>query len=140
MGLCVWAGTALLATLPITDFTLAWTHSIEKIRWEEDWRATPGGLEIVEARIRGTGAGMEPPEGAELRNGVWHYRPGMSPRTELEMTRSRFADDYQLCFDGRCRPLAALARNLQPEQSVKFVSCNLNDPGPHRLPSWSPMR
>ena len=49
MTLCVWAGAALLATLPISDFTLAWTHSIEKIRWEEDWRISPAGLEIVEA-------------------------------------------------------------------------------------------
>ena len=78
MGLCIWAGATLLATLPIIDFTLAWTHSIEKIRWEEDWRVTPDGLEIVEARIRGTGAGMEPPEGAELRDGIWHYRPAIA--------------------------------------------------------------
>lgn len=36
--------------------TLAWTHSIEKIRWEEDYRATPAGVVLLEDRIQGTGA------------------------------------------------------------------------------------
>ena len=35
MSLCIVSGS-LLAALPLTAFTLAWTHSIEKTRWEED--------------------------------------------------------------------------------------------------------
>ena len=41
--------------LLLTDFTLAWTHSIEKIRWEEDYRVTPSGLLLGEARVKGSG-------------------------------------------------------------------------------------
>jgi hypothetical protein len=37
MSLCLAAG-ALSAVLAINAFTLSWIHSIEKIRWEEDWR------------------------------------------------------------------------------------------------------
>jgi hypothetical protein len=73
MPLCIAAG-ALVTTLAVESFTLAWTHSIEKTRWEEDWRLAGGRLQLVEARIRGSGAGMEPPAGAVLENGVWRYR------------------------------------------------------------------
>ena len=38
--------------------------------WEEDWRASPAGLELVEARVQGSGAGMEPPAGGAAH--PWH--------------------------------------------------------------------
>ena len=63
MSLCLAAGAAS-AVLALNGFTLAWTHSIEKIHWEEDWRVEGRALVITEARIRGFGAGMEPPAGA----------------------------------------------------------------------------
>jgi hypothetical protein len=66
MSLCLAAGAAG-AVLAVNGFTLAWMHSIEKIRWEEDWRIVGRELVITEARIRGTGAGMEPPAGARFR-------------------------------------------------------------------------
>ena len=67
--ICLAAGL-LSATLATNSFTLTWIHSIEKIRWEEDWHVDSGALVIDEARIRGTGAGMEPPENAVLKDGV----------------------------------------------------------------------
>jgi hypothetical protein len=73
--LCLAAG-AVAASLAVETFTLSWAHSIEKIRWEEDWRVEGHALVITEARIRGSGAGMEPPEGAVLTNGVWLTSPG----------------------------------------------------------------
>ena len=48
MPLCLTA-SAVAAVLAVESFTLAWTHSIEKIRWEEDWRIEAGQLRIVEA-------------------------------------------------------------------------------------------
>jgi hypothetical protein len=39
--LCLAAG-AVTAVLAIESFTLSWIHSIEKIRWEEDWRIEAG--------------------------------------------------------------------------------------------------
>jgi hypothetical protein len=87
MSLCLAAGAAG-AVLAVNGFTLAWMHSIEKIRWEEDWRIVGRELVITEARIRGTGAGMEPPADARLSNGVWHYRPATPPQAVLRLTHS----------------------------------------------------
>lgn len=104
MPLCLAAGT-VSAMLALQSFTLAWTHSIEKVRWEEDWRIEGRKLEIVEARIRGTGAGMEPPADAVLRNGVWHYRPAVAPMDRLMLANSPYAAGYELCSEGVCRLL-----------------------------------
>lgn len=123
MALCVWAGAALLATLPISDFTLAWTHSIEKIRWEEDWHVTSAGLEIVEARIRGIGAGMEPPAGAELRSGIWHYHPEIGMQEFVELARSREVPDYEFCVAGACLPLSYSIPGLAVDTAVKLITC-----------------
>jgi hypothetical protein len=106
IGLCLAAGAAV-ARVPAPAFTLAWNHSIEKIRWEEDFRVRGDlRLELVEARVRGSGAGMEPPPGAVLRHGVWHYRPPLAELEELRLARSRYVQDYELCVEGACRPLA----------------------------------
>lgn len=124
MALCIWAGTTLLATLPLAEFTLAWTHSIEKIRWEEDWRVTAEGIQIVEARIRGTGAGMEPPSGAQLRNGVWHYRPTPTVHEEVRLARSGELPDYEICTAGECSTLSALVPGANAASSVVLIGCD----------------
>lgn len=104
-GVCLAAG-ALHAFLATSSFTLAWMHSIEKIRWEEDYRIEAGKLVLVEARIRGTGAGMEPPPGAILKDGVYHYRPRVAPLPSLLLARSTYTSDYELCAAGaKCRSL-----------------------------------
>jgi hypothetical protein len=105
-GLCLAVG-ALTAKLAISSFTLAWTHSIEKIGWQEDYRVTAAGLVLDEARIQGSGAGMEPPAGAVLRGGWWHYRPDLPPLPRLMLARSHAVPDWRLCVAGTCRPLGA---------------------------------
>lgn len=94
------------------DFTLAWTHSIEKVRWEEDYRveAAPEQesqvlLRATTARVRGSAAGMEPPPGARMKNGWYEYTPATGVLHELRLTRSEFTADYDLCVDGQCRTL-----------------------------------
>ena len=104
MPLCVAAGGVVVA-LALQSFTLAWTHSIEKVRWEEDYRIEGSALRLTEARIRGSGAGMDPPQGARLEHGVWHYTPTLPELPVLRLTQSRFAQGYELCHDGSCRPL-----------------------------------
>jgi hypothetical protein len=121
MPLCLSAG-AVAAVLAAESFTLAWTHSIEKIRWEEDWRLSAGQLHLVEARVRGAGAGMEPPAGAVLENGVWRYRPALAPLKRLRLAHSVFANGYELCAQERCRPLAELAGSAENEP-VELFPC-----------------
>ncbi|MEZ0172165.1 DUF1850 domain-containing protein [Microvirga sp. TS319] len=104
--ICLVAGK-VVAPLMAGAMTLAWTHSVEKIVWEEDWRATPAGLELVEARIRGSGAGMEPPPEARLVNGAWVWKPDVPPQREVIMRRSGATADWRICIEGQCRPMEA---------------------------------
>ncbi|MDX5371874.1 MAG: DUF1850 domain-containing protein [Pseudomonadaceae bacterium] len=105
IGLCLGLAGTVWAELSVPAFTLAWEHTIEKIRWEEDYRVSAEGLLLGEARVRGSGAGMEIPEGAELHDGSWHYRRQMAPLPLLRLGRTPEAGDYQLCFDRRCQTL-----------------------------------
>jgi len=104
-ALCLAAG-ALNISLPVSQFTLRWTHSIEKTEWAEDWEVADGWLHLSRARIHGSGAGMEPPPGAWLLGGVWHYRLDDPWRREIVLARSEFVPDYELCFGGHCRALS----------------------------------
>jgi len=88
IGLCLGLAGAVWAELPAPSFTLAWTHTIEKIRWEEDYRVTAEGLVLGEARVKGSGAGMEIPDGAELRNGSWHYQRSPTAHREAETAKA----------------------------------------------------
>jgi hypothetical protein len=124
ISVCITAASAIMATvLPVQAFTLAWTHSIEKIRWEEDYRIKDARLRLVEARIRGSGAGMEPPEGAVLRQGVWHYRPALAPVEQLDLARSGFVEDYTLCWEGRCHPMEELIGSTREAPRVVIKPC-----------------
>ena len=104
-ALCLVAG-AMTATVPTARFTLAWQHSVEKVLWEEDYLVAGAWLYATGARIRGSGAGMEPPDGAVLKDAAWRYRPASRWLRELTLARSTFTPDYRLCFDGRCAPLS----------------------------------
>ena len=121
-GLCLAAGV-ITAVLNLQQFTLAWTHSIEKIRWEEDWRITDGKLEIVEARIRGTGAGMEPPDGAKLVDGVWHYRPNLAPLESVTLAHSPYTDPYEICDSNRCRALPDVLPGIAETARIRLAPC-----------------
>src|SRR5687767_2713915 len=95
-GLCLgMAFSAIVATVPTEAFTLAWTHSVEKIRWEEDYRIDKNALVLVAAHVRGAGAGMEPGPDAVLSNGVYEYHPTNISLDKLTVTRSPFAKDYE---------------------------------------------
>ena len=106
-ALCLMAGT-LRVEVPVQQFTLRWQHSIEKVDWEEDYRIAGEWLFLGSARVRGSGAGMEPPPGSYYAKGIWHYRPSPEMRwtRQLLLTRSEFAGDYELCLNGACQPLA----------------------------------
>jgi hypothetical protein len=122
LSLCLTAG-AVGAVLAINGFTLSWTHSIEKIRWEEDWRVVGSELVIDEARIRGSGAGMEPPAGSVLKNGVWHYRPVLPPQAVLRLSHSPHAGGYTLCTATLCAPLADRLPGIDNNAVIELRAC-----------------
>jgi hypothetical protein len=107
LSLCLISG-GVAKTLSIAAFTLAWTHSIEKTAWQEDWLITPAGLELVEARIKGFGAGMEPPPDARLVDGWFQWRPKRAPMPEVALGNSGAAGEWRLCHDGKCQTLSEI--------------------------------
>ncbi|MGY4157314.1 hypothetical protein ACVINW_003156 [Bradyrhizobium sp. USDA 4461] len=107
LSLCL-ASAGVVKTLSIAAFTLAWTHSIEKTAWQEDWRVTPAGLTLQQARIKGTGAGMEPPPEARLVDGWFQWSPQPVPRPEVVLGNSGAAGEWHLCHAGRCQTLSEI--------------------------------
>jgi hypothetical protein len=106
-ALCLMLGGKTV-TLATDHVTIAWRHSVEKTDWQEDYVLRGDRLVLTEARIESTGAGMEPPQGAVLRNGWWHYVPRLKPLPELRLTLSPYTADYRLCWNGRCRALGKI--------------------------------
>jgi len=107
VSLCL-ASAGVVKTLALAAFTLAWTHSIEKTAWQEDWRITAQGLELVQARVKGTGAGMEPPPQAHLVDGWFQWTPEPRPLREVILGNSGLAGEWRLCADGQCRTLSQI--------------------------------
>jgi len=117
-AVCLLVAGALRATLPAESFTLAWVHSIEHTRWEEDYRVTPEALVLTQSRVEGFGAGMEPGPGATLAHGMWQWRPNLPPLPALHLAMSPYAGDYTLCVADRCSAL----RDLVGDPGVEAVT------------------
>ncbi len=107
MSVCLAVG-ALVISLGASEVTLSWRHSVQKSLWEELWQEGPDGLVLAEARVQGSGAGMDPPDGAKLVDGFWRWRPDLPPLREVVMRRSGATADWRICVEGRCRPLGEL--------------------------------
>jgi hypothetical protein len=122
-GICLLVAGALRATLPGNEFTLAWEHSVEKVEWRERYVVASGQLRLVEARVAGSGAGMEPPPGATLSDGAWAWTPSGPPLPELRLTFSDYTRDYRLCSAIRCATLGELAAPLADGDVVTVRAC-----------------
>lgn len=124
IGLCLGLAGVAWAELSVSSFTLAWNHTIEKIRWEEDYRVSEQGLVLTEARVKGNGAGMDIPPGARLEKGSWHYQRQLPPLQPLNLGRAPQAGDYQLCFDQQCHEMSEwLGPPVSNPASVELWSC-----------------
>jgi hypothetical protein len=129
-GICIGLAFGVIhAVIPADRFTLAWDHTVEKVRWEEDYRRVRGGLELTAAHIRGQGAGMEVPPGAVWRGGAWHYRPDLPVLPRLSLAR---AARYALCRDGSCTPLEELLPAGAGDERVDIFPCPAPPDGPDR--------
>ena len=120
MSLCL-AAAGLAVAIEASRFSLGWTHTIEKTEWQEDWRIEGDLLVMVEARIQGSGAGMEPPKGAVLKDGFYVFHLDIPPLPELVLRRAQQAGDWRLCAAGRCAPLGEwLGGDAEP---VRISGC-----------------
>jgi hypothetical protein len=118
VSLCILAGGAV-TVLAVSSFTLAWEHSVERTAWVETWQVEPAGLRLVEARVRGSGAGMEPGPGARREVGWWVWVPSAPPLRELALAASgATGGGWRLCHAGGC-----LALGAAPEPPVRLAPC-----------------
>ena len=103
---CLMVGAAVLA-LASPEFTLRWTHSVEKVEWVEQWRAEPDQLHLTQVAVKGSGAGMEPADDAQLIGGwwVWHADRRV-PELYLAASGATGAG-WTLCSGGQCHALGA---------------------------------
>lgn len=121
MTLCL-ATAAVALPLAVQAFTLAWTHSVEKTEWRERWQVQGNALVLSEGRVRGSGAGMDPPEGSVLQDGWWVYRRTLQVPVLRLAVSGATGRGWQLCTDdGGCRDLEAwLARDGTPPPAIEI--------------------
>ena len=109
LALCVAAGAKAMV-VATTVFSLSWTHSVEKTEWQETWNVLPDGLQITQARVKGSGAGMDPGEGARVEDGWWVWAPETPVVPELLLAASgATVSAWKLCHAGGCETLGASA-------------------------------
>lgn len=123
MSLC-FATAGGVKALALSAFTLAWTHSIAKVDWQEDWRVTPAGLELVRARVKGTGPGMEPPPEARLVDRWFQWQPTRAPMQEVVLGNSGAAGEWRLCHVGKCRTLSEIVGHPIGANVTKMSICD----------------
>lgn len=113
MSFCL-AGAGVAVHVAASSFSLSWTHTIEKTEWRETWRVEGDRLVLAEARIKGSGAGMEPPPEARLVGGAYVWEPNIALRS-IVLRRNPGAGDWTLCANNRCDKLGDwLERDVEP--------------------------
>jgi hypothetical protein len=123
VSLCL-ASIGTVKALSLAAFTLVWTHSVEQTDWQEDWRVTANGLELVQARVKGSGAGMEPPPDAHLVDGWFQWQPVRAPMPELLLGNSGAAGEWRLCGDGRCWTLSKIFGRSIGANVITMSACD----------------
>jgi hypothetical protein len=123
LSLCL-ASAGVVKMLSVAAFTLVWNHSIEKVDWQEDWRITPQGLQLQQARVKGSGAGMEPPPEARLVDGWFQWKPARRPMPEVVLGNSGAAGEWRLCHDGNCQTLSEILGHPVGVNVTTMRACN----------------
>lgn len=103
---CLAVGATLL-TLAAPAFTLSWTHSVERVDWQEDWRVDGASLFLEHARVRGSGAGMEPGEGAVLSEGWWEWSANLRVPSLTLAASGATGKGWRLCSGEECLEIGA---------------------------------
>lgn len=123
MSLCL-ASAGVVKALALAGFTLAWTHSVEKTAWQEDWRVTGDGLQLVQARVKGSGAVMEPPPEARLVDGWFEWQVDREPLSRIVLANSGAAGEWRICTEGQCRTLSEIFDHDIGAATITMSACN----------------
>lgn len=120
-GACIFHAGKMIAT-GAAMFTLTWVHSVERTEWRETWQVAGRELILLEARVKGSGAGMDPGEGARLEDGWWIWSPDLPPVEVLVLAGSGSTmSGWKICTDDVCEEIPASARgetSIRPCRNV----------------------
>jgi hypothetical protein len=117
MTACLMVGLAALH-LSSPQFTLKWTHSVEKVEWVESWQVQTDGLHLLGAKVKGSGAGMEPDDSAVLRDGWWVWSADrLLPELDLAASGATGAG-WQICDGATCTEIGAA-----PGAAIRLAPC-----------------
>jgi hypothetical protein len=109
MAICI-AAAGVTKVIAASAFVLSWTHSVEKSGWIENWVVESGKLQLTEARVKGSGAGMDPGQGAALKDGWWVWTPQARAIPEIALASAgATGGGWKLCYDGGCVTFGELA-------------------------------
>ncbi len=114
---CLAVGAAVLH-LATGSFTLHWTHSVEHVAWQEDWRVAGDMLHLERSRLKGSGAGMEPGPDATLQEGWWVSAGRLEVPALLLAASGATGAGWTLCADGQCREIGA-----DPTAPINIAPC-----------------
>ncbi|TMV89224.1 DUF1850 domain-containing protein [Thioclava sp. BHET1] len=126
MSACLMIGAAMVALAPSGQFTLEWTHSVEKEGWREHWQVTDDHrLRLVGAAVKGSGAGMEPGPGGHFEKGWWVWTTDGPVVPALELAASgATVSGWSFCSGHQCRVIGA-----EREAPVRLAPCAKDDAG-----------
>jgi hypothetical protein len=111
-------GTTVLS-LTGSGFDLSWTHSVERTEWRESWAIGTDSLRLTEAAVKGSGAGMDPGEGARLEDGWWVWTPDLPPVPALILAASGATGaGWRLCDATSCHEIGA-----KPGTALELAPC-----------------
>jgi hypothetical protein len=78
----------------------------------------------VQARVKGSGAGVEPPLEARLIDGWFQWRPARAPMPRVVLGNSGAAGEWRLCSDGQCKTLSEIFGHPVGVNTTTMSVCN----------------
>jgi hypothetical protein len=118
MSGCLMAGALTVALSASGQFSLEWTHSVEKEGWREVWAVEEGRMRLVEAAVKGSGAGMEPGPEGRFVDGWWVWAPHSPPVPELILAASGETPSGWLLCGAECVTLG-----VEPGAPIHLRPC-----------------
>jgi len=129
MALCLVTAGKTLA-IAASAFSLSWVHSVEKTEWQENWEVSGQMLVLRQARVKGSGAGMDPGDGARLVDGWWVWQPDTPPVEELNLAASgETVSGWKLCHEdaGHDKAEKCLELGTRKADTIRLAVCGNND-------------